>query len=238
MTIVGIGSVRGGPGVTTTALLIAGALEAPAAVVEADLAGGALAVRYGLGREPGLTTLAAAGAIDGDGWKAHAQDAGGVPVIVGPDSPDHTRALWDRAGRRIASALTASEVTWVADLGRVGDDTPLADDLALLLVVVRPVAEHLVTLSHRLPALRRRSPNIAVVLSGRGAYSPADVAAPLGVEVVGVIPHDERAADAMSGTGHLRSLARSGLFRSTTAIAHALDSTLAHGLLAPAGAHR
>ena len=52
-------------------------------------------------------------------------DLAGVPVIVGPDSPDHTRALWNRAGRRIASALTASEVTWVADLGRVGDDTPL-----------------------------------------------------------------------------------------------------------------
>ena len=60
MKVVALASVRGAPGVTTTSLLLASTFE-DAPVVEADLDGGVLAVRYGLGREPGLTTLAAAG---------------------------------------------------------------------------------------------------------------------------------------------------------------------------------
>lgn len=87
MKIIGLGSVRGAPGVTTSAHLIAGALTGPTALVEADRSGGVMAVRYGLGREPGLTTFAAAGALRDDEWRQHAQDAGGVPVLVGPMLP-------------------------------------------------------------------------------------------------------------------------------------------------------
>src|SRR3546814_13554520 len=61
-------------------------------LVEADLSGGVLAVRYGLGREPGLTSLAAANPTEEGGWLDHAQDAGGVPVLVGPDSPEAAEA--------------------------------------------------------------------------------------------------------------------------------------------------
>ena len=108
MKVVTLASVRGAPGVTTASLLLASTF-ADGLVVEADLDGGVLAIRYGLGREPGLTTFAAAGPGDGSGWTAHAQDAGGVPVLVGPDAPSASAALWRTAGDRITRELVASD---------------------------------------------------------------------------------------------------------------------------------
>ena len=228
MKIIGFGSVRGAPGVTTTATLIAGALPAPVVLVEADLAGSVMAVRYDLGREPGLTSLAACGPLEPDGWRAHAQDAGGVSVLVGPDSPASARSLWRRAGTPLGLALTSADATVVADLGRLDDDVPLIDHLSLLVILVRPVAEHLVTLSHRLPPLRsqgHRAP-IAVVLVGEGPYRSVDVAGPLGVDVLGVLPHDPRAADALAGRGAGLTLGRSRLFREATGLATTIHSAI------------
>src|SRR3546814_11529374 len=76
MKTIALASVRGAPGVTTSALLLASRLGG-SALVEADLSGGVLAVRYGLGREPGLTSLAPANPTEAGGWLEHAQDAGG-----------------------------------------------------------------------------------------------------------------------------------------------------------------
>ena len=79
MRAVALCSARGAPGVTTTALLVASHLDA--VMVEADLSGGVVAIRYGLGREPGLVTLAAANPHEPGGWLDHAQNAGGIPVL-------------------------------------------------------------------------------------------------------------------------------------------------------------
>jgi hypothetical protein len=228
MKVVGFGSIRGAPGVTTTATLIAGALPDSAVLVEADLGGSVMAVRYDLGREPGLTTLAASGTLEPDGWREHAQDAGGVAVLVGPDSPASARSLWSRAGTSIGRTLVSSDATVIADLGRLDDDVPLIDDVSLLVLLVRPVAEHLVTLSHRLPMLRGQAsrPQVAVVLAGEGSYRPADVAGPLGVDVLGVLPHDPRAAETLSGGGSGLSLTRSRLYRAATGVATTIHAAI------------
>lgn len=228
MKVIGIGSIRGAPGVTTTATLIAAALPDPVVLVEADVAGSVMAVRYGLGREPGLTTLAASAALDPTGWREHAQSAGGVPVIVGPDSPANAQSLWRRAGAGLARTLTSSDATVVADLGRLDDEAPLLDHVSLLVLLVRPVAEHLVTLSHRLPMLRNRAHRVqvGVVLVGEGTYRPVDVAGPLGVDVLGVLPHDPRVADALSGGGPGRGLTRSRLIRVTTGVAATIHTAI------------
>lgn len=220
-------SVRGAPGVTTTSLLLASALPDPAVVVEADLSGGVVAARYGLGREPGLTTLAAGGDLSGDGWREHAQDAGGVGVIVGPDGPESARSLWRRASDRIGRTLTASNGTCVVDLGRLSEEVPLSQRLSMVVVLVRPVAEHLVTLSQQLPSLRRIGHQSAVVLVGGGDYGPDDVRQALSVDVLGVLPHDPRAAEALCGTGRTTRINRSRLYRATTSIADAIDKALA-----------
>lgn len=226
MNLVGLASLRGAPGVTTTALLVAGLLNGPVGLVEADLSGGTLAVRYGLGREPGLTTFAASRATDPGQWRFHAQDAGGVPVLVGPDSPQSASALWHRAGAAVGRELVAADATFVVDFGRVSEVVPLAEHLELLVLLVRPTAEHLVTLSHRLPVLRQMTRQVAVVLVGEGDYRPPDVAVPLGVDVLGVLPHDVRAAGAMAGEGRATQLARSPLVRSATAVAAAVAATI------------
>lgn len=227
MNLVGFASLRGAPGVTTTALLVAGSLNGPAGLVEADLSGGTLAVRYGLGREPGLTTFAANRTVDPGQWRYHAQDAGGVPVLVGPDSPQNASALWHRAGATLGRDLAAADATFVIDFGRVTEALPLCEHLALLVILVRPVAEHLVTLSHRLPVLRQMTRQVAVVLVGNGDYRPPDVAVPLGVDVLGVLPHDTRAAGALAGEGRSTQLARSPLARSSAAVASTVAATVA-----------
>lgn len=227
MNLVGFCSVTGAPGVTTTALLIAGAMEDPVVLAEADLSGGVLAVRYGLGREPGLTTLAAAGRAGSADVSSHAQDAGGVPVLVGPDSAAASGALWRRAEASLGQLLSASPSTIVIDLGRACDTVPLASWLSQLVILVRPIPEQLVALSHQLPVLRQLAPEarVATLLVGDGDYRPADISGPLQIEVLGALPEDRRAAEAFTTGGWTRALARSRLLRSATAVASTIDGT-------------
>jgi cellulose biosynthesis protein BcsQ len=217
MSVFVLGSVRGGPGVTTAACLIAGCL-ADGVVAEADLDGGVAAVRYGLSQEPGLTTLAASRATDPAAWRQHAQQAGELPVLVGPDTPALAAPLWSRAGTYLAEAFDTADADVVVDAGRLRDDPalhPLLTVAALTAVVVRPEAEHLVALARRLPELRQRTASLAVIFAGTGTYSPKEVTNQLGVEVLGVLPpdlgrgaHDELARAARTLTDTL--IARAG----------------------------
>lgn len=225
MRVVTLASVRGAPGVTTTSLLLASTYD-DAVVVEADLDGGVLAVRYGLGREPGLTTLAAAGASESGTWRAHAQDAGGVPVLVGPDAPAPTASLWRAAGERITQSLSVAEGVAVVDAGRLRSPVPLVTASHLLLLLVRPVAEQLVALSHVLPAARQTiRGEIAAVLVGEGPYRAADVEDSLAVAVMGELPSDP-AAEILRDGGSGARLARSRLARSVNALGDRVSSHL------------
>ncbi len=213
--LVALGSVRGAPGVTTASLLIAGATGG-AVLVEADLAGGVLAARYGLGREPGLTTLATDHS-DAPDWRSHAQMAGGQPTLVGPDSPEAAEALWSAAGRRLGSALAHCDADLiVADIGRATRRSPLLGSADLILLVALPTTEHLVTLSHHVSRLRAGSgTRLGVILVGRGPHRAEEAADALQVEVLGELPDDRAAAEALSGArsaGWSRSrLARAGV---------------------------
>jgi hypothetical protein len=221
MTVITFASVRGAPGVTTTALLVAGCIEG-AVLVEGDLAGGVLAVRYDLGREPGLTTLAASRAGDADEWMSHAQSAGGVPALVGPDSPESSEALWRGAGTRLATTLCQIGTgAVVVDAGRLRAGTPMLEESDLVIVLVEPTAEHLVTLGHRLPTLRRAaaSARIGVVLVGDGPYRADDIVASLEVDVLGELPDEPRAASVLIDGGRsAASFARTRLARSAAGL--------------------
>jgi cellulose biosynthesis protein BcsQ len=231
MTLVVVGSVHGAPGATTTTLLLAGCL-ARGVVVEADLDGGVLAVRYGLAREPGLTTLAAARSVDPRSWLGHAQSAGGAPVLVGPDSPAKAAALWDRAGDHLAGLLAGADADVLVDGGRLRPGGMLGSLLpvcGLVVVVVRPDPEDLVALSHRLPELRGEGTVVGVVVAGRGPYSPGAVADQVGAEVLAELPHDRRAAETLSSRGGSpRALARSPLARAARSLADAVAKRTAN----------
>lgn len=229
--IVTVITLRGAPGATTTALLVAGAVGQRALVVEADLAGGVLAVRYGLGREPGLTTLAAARPTDSGAWATHAQSAGGIPVLVGPDSPTAAESLWRSAGGRLRALLRVADAELVVvDGGRFDHRAvPMVADSQLVLVVLHPIAEHLVALSHQLSVLHRAAEGgrVAAVLSGDGPYGESDVARDLGVEVLGRLPADPRAARALVGGGlSAAAFRRSQLARAGATLAETVTRTL------------
>lgn len=226
MKVISLASVRGAPGVTTTALLLASTFT-DGLVVEADLDGGVLAVRYGLGREPGLTTFAASGHDVEGGWRAHAQDAGGVPVLVGPDAPGASASLWRTAGERITHKLVAADGVAVVDAGRLRSPVPLVAASDLLAVLVNPVADQLVALTHLVPTLRQAvRGRVAVVLVGAGPYGAAEVELSVGVSVVGELPNDPDAAEVLRVGGSRSRLARSQLARAVGALGVELGSSL------------
>jgi hypothetical protein len=226
MRIVAIVSLRGAPGVSTTSIMVASTF-ADGLVVEADLDGGILAARYGLGREPGLTTLAA-DPHAGGGWRAHAQDAGGVPVLVGPDAPAAAMSLWHTAGERLTETLLAANGTAVVDAGRMRRPGPLMAIADLCVVMVRPIAEELVTLTHALPGLLSvvHGP-VGVVLAGAGPYRPDDIECALDIDVVGVLPEDPGTVDALQrGFASGARIGRSRLGRAIAGLADAVHDRL------------
>jgi hypothetical protein len=118
-------------------------------MVEADLDGGVVAVRYGLGREPGLTTFAAAGpmrarrvASTRAGRRRHPgagrPDAPGASTSIVADrwGADHAQARRRRreaSSMRPAAPLTGADRCRLRCPGRAGPN---------------PVAEELVALTH------------------------------------------------------------------------------------------
>ena len=229
MTVWVFGSAHGSPGATTTALAVAGCLPA-AVLVEADADGGVLAVRYGLGRDPGVATLAGVrGALSPEVLRAHAQRLpGGLLVLAGPESPSRAEMLWSTAGDRLAGALAeVADTDVVADAGRITSRSPSVRELvrraSAVVLVVRPVAAELVVAAHALHDLREHQPSVGLVLVGDGPYAAADVSASLDCDVLGVVADDRRSAEALAhGGGSSRHLARSPLARSAKRLAEVL----------------
>ena len=92
MTVTVFASLRGAPGVTTATLVTAAVWPAGRRVrlVEADPAGGVLAVRYGLSPSRGVASLAATRRSTPGLLDAHSQTLpGGVQVLAAPVAGDH-----------------------------------------------------------------------------------------------------------------------------------------------------
>jgi len=227
MPLVVAGAARSSPGTTTTLLALAGCLR-DRVVVEGDPDGGVLSARFGLAREPNLASLAAGTRTASPaGLLEHTQTLpGGVPVVPGLPSADRVVSLWRSAGSTLASTLAASSgLTVLLDGGRFSPTSPVLPFLrhaGVTMVVARPTADDLYPLAHRLEALREAASDVVVVLVGDKPYGPGDVAYQLGVEVLGVIAHDPRAAAALCGDGAGRGLRRSPLARSARELAGAL----------------
>lgn len=234
--LVVFGAVRSSPGVTTTALAVASCIE-NSITIEADPDGAVFAARYGLERDPNLASLAAnaRGGLSADVLVEYTQLLpGGTRVIVGLPSPDRAVTLWRSAGQRIASALASvDDASVVMDAGRLTPTSPLAPLLeaaALTVVVARPTPEDLHPLGHRLGTLRSQTRELALLLVGDKPYGPAEVADRLGVDVLGVIAHDPKAASALAGVSGASGggwLRRSPLARSARTVAEALIDRLA-----------
>ena len=227
-------AARSSPGVTTGMLACASVWPGEVLLVEASEDGGALAARFGLPVEPGLTTLAAASRHGNNGDRQaaslglHVQRLPGtdrIEVLVGPASPESAQALLRAAAGRLAGLLDGAEIDVLIDAGRLPAAplaAPLIEAADRLVLVVRPRVEELTALAHRLANLASVGPALEVLLIGDRPYGPREVADTLGVPVVGVLAHDPYAADALAAVGSARRLGRSQLLRSAASIVDGL----------------
>lgn len=228
MALVCLGSARSSPGVTTLAVLLAGVWPRPAVLVEADPAGGVLAPRYGMALTPGLSGLAAA-LHEGEApavFAHHAQALdGGLAVVVASPLTDRTTVVLEDVAEALAAGARAAGVDVFVDCGRLSHRSPVVPLLRVadqVLVVARPRADELYAAAGRVQVLGG-----GLVLVGERPYGPGEVAAQLGVEVVGVVADDARSGRAMAEGGSARALARSPLVRSVRHLADTLAARLA-----------
>jgi hypothetical protein len=200
MTVIGMFSDKGSPGVTTLALSLASVWPRPVTLVEADPAGGDLARRLtdasgrpALASEPNVMTLAAAARRDVDAipsllW-THAQplpsgDAGAT-VVPGLETPEQGAAMTD-LWAPLGAVLRAADLDVLVDLGRIskaGVGPVVVDRCDVLVGVARAEAAAMIRLRDRLRNLLNTE------------LTPDDMAAVRRVLVV-LVAEDRRAGEA------------------------------------------
>jgi hypothetical protein len=182
--IVTLTSVRGAPGVTSWALLLAAAwpqaFDVERVVLEADLDGGVLGARYGLGVEPGTAGLLAAvrrHGVDADlDLTAFARHmAAGVWVVPEPESAEQCAVVWTSAATvdSVCAFAAADERVWLVDAGRVrgtGVSSPFVARSAVTVVLCRDSQEDLVQIPARVAALQRLGTSVGVMVVGKPPY--------------------------------------------------------------------
>ncbi|MCP3859983.1 MAG: hypothetical protein GY704_10050 [Phycisphaeraceae bacterium] len=244
MTMICFASQKGSPGVTLAALTVAASWPADESrhklLLEADPSGGTLALRYGLGLQTSLVTLAVAAraGLDDATLADHTQELpGGLPAILAPDGPSQVAAALEASGSSIASWLVDHPtLDTVVDLGRLTDASlPFVSAADVLLMVARPDVEHLQPTARRMADLAGAVLSVGWVLIGDGPHAAEEVAETYGYPVVAVLPHDPRSAAAITTGAGSRRLTRSPLIRAASSTAHQLHAFL-HPELAAASA--
>lgn len=237
MSLISFVSARGAPGVSTVALSVAGVWPSVEGggklLMEVDPAGGVLGLRFGLGEDPGLVSLAAAArhGLDRTALWDHGQElAGGLAVVVGPASSSVAAQVLASGGGRLGEWLAGlGDVDVIADAGRLTGVSPALEFVAasdLVVVVARPVVDQLHAGAEQASGLAARGVRVGWCLVGDGPYRPADVEAAYGIDVWGAIPTDHRGAGLMIGGAPGKKLARTALVRSAASFAAHLSGWL------------
>ena len=228
--IVSLCSVRGSPGVTSWALLLAAAWPAEhkveRVVLEADCDGGVLGARYGFGVDPGVVSLIAtlrrgnSHAVDVSDHGRRVND--GVWVIPGPETGERAARVWNGSAATVAAAVASDDRAWFIDAGRVAAASPIVPLLDLSTVAVlltRSATEDLVQVPARVEFLRQHAQSVGVLVVGKLQHSVDDLVGFFRTESVWTVGADENlvriAGEAMAG-GRAR---RSWVWRSTMSIA-------------------
>jgi Flp pilus assembly CpaE family ATPase len=236
--LIALASLKSSPGVTTSALALAGFWPGArqTCLVEADPAGGDVRSWYQIPGEPGLAGLATeARHRDDPGLlAAHAAELpGGLRVVTAPEGPDQARAaveLLARDGAGLLRALAAAHTVTLVDLGRLGAASPSADLLPhadVLLLLARPSLAEITRLASRIETIKaqaRQDAQVGLLLRGRG-YPPAEIETALRTPVLATLPRDESCAAVLSGRAAAarRGLAYTALARAARALGKALD---------------
>lgn len=246
MTLICLASQKGSPGVSAAALAVAASLRPGPGrrklLLEADVSGGVLAIRYRQPTEPGLVTLAAAaraGLDDEELWRHTRELPGGLAAVVCPDGADRVQSALAAAGARLGRHLAdRRDVDVICDLGRLAPGSPameLAAESTALLMVARPQAEQLQPAAQRLQALKPEVDNLGWVLVGDRPHGPVDVETTFGFPVVGVLADDRRTVEAIEAGAVSRRVRRHPYVRSATSLADTLRTWLSPLTDAPPG---
>jgi hypothetical protein len=206
--IVVVASIKGAPGVTTTATALAESWPPSRRVllVEADPFGGDLAAWFGVAPSSGLWSLLAAGRRGLDPhavWEHATTSPTGPPVLYGLATADQAVAN-EAAWPAVAGALAALEGDVIIDAGRLlphfaGGIGPLLSLAEVLLVLCPPTLAGIVHLKAALPSLIASSTTrrTLVLPTAQKGFSSEEIAATLKITVAPPIPHDPRGAAAL-----------------------------------------
>lgn len=248
MPLISLVSLKGSPGVTTTALALAAAWPAPRRMLaELDPAGGDLEIRLGMAAGGGgLAGLAAAARRPQSGhspWPFARELAGGLHVLPAPPGAEQAgaclRAL-AAAGvlQRLADEVASGEEVVIADCGRLNPGAVTAQPgllAGVVLVVTRPNLSDLAHLAGRLEVIAEHAKAAGLVLvTGAGpprgdpAYPAAEISQALGTPVLASMPADPRGVAAlMAGRGQpTRARQRLPLARAARDLAAAVAGIL------------
>lgn len=224
--LIALCSLKGSPGVTTTAVGMAmwWPDDKRVVVVECDPAGGDLLARFRMDPAArGLMTLAVAArrASNPDLLWQHAERLlDDLPVVAGPVGAEQAHVTLTEIVHRSPSVLRVAadqpNTVVVADCGRVDPGSPalpIIRSADVLLLLARARDDQLAHFSQKLDTAARWNRNPHFVLVGDG-YATDEVSDALGIRVTARIPDDPRAAATLAG--HLRAgrnVSRSALGR-------------------------
>ncbi|MFB7376562.1 hypothetical protein ACFC6U_01725 [Kitasatospora purpeofusca] len=225
MALVAVASAKGAPGVSTTALAVAGVWPRHSLLAECDPQGGDLVYRHkaadggDLDPRMGMLSLAVAGR-NGIGpqtvWEHTQQVSGGQDALLGLSTPEQAGAwkgLWPMLGRGLVAIRDADVI---ADLGRIDPSSPSLDLLpvaSLVVLVTRTSPEEIAATRDRAAALVQRlgrnggGPPIGILLVDHkrhhtkvsGELAQLFVQQAIPVEVLGCLPLDASGAAQLAG---------------------------------------
>ena len=199
--IVTLGSIRGAPGTTSWSLLLAAAwpaeFDVECVVLEADVDGGVLGARYGLGVEPGAVSLTAALRRTEDHVPVEAHGRllpCGLWVVPGPENAEQAAGLWEESAQSVADRLAADDRVWLVDGGRLTKSSParaFAARSVFTVLVSRGESEQLVAIPPRATALHKTcGERLGVLVVGRVPHPLDELREFLGVGEVWTVGED------------------------------------------------
>ncbi len=237
--LVSLASAKGSPGVSTSAHVLAATWPRQALLAELDAAGSDLVYRLRtqdgrpLDGDRGVVSLAAAVRREPNvPLEDHVTVIdGGLSVLVGLSRPDQAIAIGSGWAQLASTLQRRGDV--IADVGRLAPGAPslgvaLASDLTIM--VTRPGVENYGHLRERLTWLQENSRHsepirLAVLLIApwKSRHEGKDLdrllrSSGLDVPIVGLLPEDTAAADALAGR-RPRALRRTLLVRSARTVA-------------------
>ncbi len=242
--IVSLSSVRGAPGVSSWTMLLAAAwpteyrfagAESTArigrVVLEADIDGGVFGARYGVGIEPGVSTLISM-------TRRHADDIDVADVgrvvgeqawlVPGPETAEGARQLWSGSGiaELVAERAATDDHVWFVDVGRAANGSIVSPFIArssLSILLTRADHESLVQLPARIANLKAIGADVGVIIVGPPTFELSELGDFFGTPLLWVTPDNENVVALSREVWSNRRVRRSMVWRSALEIANDLS---------------